>query len=402
MANSVIYLDHAATTEAAPAVCAVMVHALQLAYGNPSSRHPLGVAGRALMDTARGQVARATGAEREDVIFTSGGTEANNLGVVGAAFNPTFTALAGDEAHVLIGPTEHASVRACAAPLRAAGLRVETMRLNPQGHLDIDHVATRIGPNTRVVAQMLVNNEFGTRYDVTRLARAVAARGGPRTHLHIDAVQAFGKLPVDVTTLFESHRLSGSVGLSAHKVLGPKGSGALVLARGSVRPQPLLFGGGQETGARPGTENVPAIAGFGVAAEMVSTDLDQRFAKLVAVRRAFESALAERAPELHVLVPYVDALSNSPHVLSLQVPGAPSEVWLHHLEERGVFVSAGSACQAQSKEISPALLALGLDHESARRVLRVSFATSTTVDDCNTAVDQLAALVPLLATLAAP
>ena len=231
MANSVIYLDHAATTEAAPAVCAVMVHALQLAYGNPSSRHPLGVAGRALMDTARGQVARATGAEREDVIFTSGGTEANNLGVVGVAFNPTFTALAGDEAHVLIGPTEHASVRACAAPLRAAGLRVETMRLNPQGHLDIDHVATRIGPNTRVVAQMLVNNEFGTRYDVTRLARAVAARGGPRTHLHIDAVQAFGKLPVDVTTLFESHRLSGSVGLSAHKVLGPKGSGALVLAR---------------------------------------------------------------------------------------------------------------------------------------------------------------------------
>lgn len=399
-----IYLDHAATTQAAPAVCAAMQHALEAEYGNPSARHPLGSRAKALVDAARGRVAAATGAERGAVIFTSGGTEANNLGVVGSALSAAFdsTRATGGEADVLIGPTEHASVRACAEPLRAAGLNVELLRLTPEGALDVDHAATRIGPGTRVVAQMLVNNEFGTRYDVTRLARAIAARGGAHTHFHIDAVQAFGKLPVDVTALFESHGLSGSLGLSAHKVHGPKGIGALVLARDSVALRPLLFGGPQEARRRPGTENVPGVAGFGVAAELVTADIDQRYAHLVEVRRAFEAAVASDAPACRVLVPYEDARRSSPHVLSLLVPGAPAEVWLHHLEERGVFASAGSACQAQTKEISPALLALGLDADTARRVLRFSFSTSTTPAECRAAAQHLAALTSTLAQLTTP
>jgi len=401
MDASPIYLDHAATTRAVPPVCDAMQRALDAEYGNPSARHPLGARAKDLVEGARAALAAGTGADRKDVVFTSGGTEANNLGVLGIALSDAFanTRRTGDEADVLLGPTEHASVRACSAPLVAAGLVVESLRLTPDGALDVEHAASRIGPGTRVVAQMLVNNEFGTRYDVTRLARATRTRGGPQTHLHVDAVQAFGKLPLDVTALFESHNLSGSFGLSAHKVHGPKGAGALILARGSVAPRPLLFGGPQEDGRRPGTENVPAVVGFGAAAEMVTTELDQRFAKLVELRRVFEEAVAAKAPDCRVLVPYADPKSSSPHVLSLLVPGAPAEVWLHHLEERGVFASAGSACQAQTKMISPGLLALGLDAESARRVLRFSFATSTTAGECRRAAEHLGALAGTLAGL---
>lgn len=397
-----IYLDHAATTAAAPAVCVALQAALTEEYGNPSARHPLGSGARAVMDAARAKLAAATGAERADVVFTSGGTEANNLGVVGIALGAEGWPADEGGAHVLLGPTEHASVRACAAPLEAAGLTVESLRLAADGSLDVEHAATRIGPRTRVVAQMLVNNEFGARYDVTRLARAIAARGGARTHLHIDAVQAFGKLPLDVGAAFERHSLSGSFALSGHKVHGPKGAGALVLARGSRAPAALLFGGPQEGGRRPGTENVPGIAGFGVAAELVTGDLDGRYAQLVAVRQAFEAAVAERAPACRVLVPFRDPLSSTPHIVSLLVPGAPAEVWLHHLEERGVFASAGSACQAQAKSISPALLALGLDAETARRVLRFSFATTTTVAEVEAAAAHLGALSPRLAQLSTP
>ena len=166
--------------------------------------------------------------------------------------------------------------------------------------------------------------------------------------------------------------------------------------------RPLLFGGPQESRRRPGTENVAGASGFGVAAELVTADIDQRYAHFVEVRRAFEAAVEEHAPECRVLVPYADARRSSPHILSLLVPGAPAEVWLHHLEERGVFASAGSACQAQSKEISPALLALGLDADTARRVLRFSFSTSTTPAECRATATHLAALTSTLAHLTTP
>lgn len=398
MSDAPIYLDHAATTAVSAPVRDAMLEALGAEFGNPSSRHPLGSRARDLVDGARRALAGATSARPEDVTFTSGGTEANNLAVLGLARDGG-PPPQGGEAQVLVGPTEHPSVRASAAALTREGLHVETLRLDAAGQLDVAHAAERIGPGTRLVAQMLVNNEFGTLYDTRRLARAVKARGGRATHLHIDAVQAFGKLPVELPSLFEDPTLSGSLALSAHKIHGPKGAGALVFTRAARRPQPLVFGGGQEANLRPGTENVPGIVGFGVAASEATRDLAATRTALEAARRAFEAAVARELPSARVLVPYTDGVHSSPHVLSLEVPGAPAEVWLHHLEAEGVFASAGSACAAHDSELSPALLALGLDKPAARRVLRFSFDATTTEDECERAAAVLARVAPGLERL---
>jgi cysteine desulfurase len=373
--------------------------ALEAEFGNPSSRHPLGSRARELVERARDEVAAAVGARREDVTFTSGGTEANNLAVLGLARDGAGFPAPDGEAQVLVGPTEHPSVRAASEALRREGLVVETLRLDAAGRLDVSHAAERIGPATRLVAQMLVNNEFGTRYDTGRLTRAVAARGSARTHLHIDAVQALGKLPLDLAALFGPAGVPGSLSLSAHKIHGPKGVGALVFTSGTRRPLPLVFGGGQEGDLRPGTENVPGIVGFGTAAREATTNPTGTLAALEAARRSFEDAVARHVPSARVLVPYTDGKHSSPHVLSLELPGAPAEVWLHHLETLNVFASAGSACAAHDSALSPALLALGLDHETARRVLRFSFDPATSPDDCERAAEALATLVPSLASL---
>ncbi|MBC8451184.1 MAG: cysteine desulfurase [Planctomycetes bacterium] len=404
MSSPPIYLDHAATTQVSPAVRAAMLSALEAEYGTPSPRPPLGSRARQLVEVARQQVARSVGAARADVVFTSGGTEANNLAVLGLVRSAKGCPTPTGDAQVLVGPTEPPSVRAASEALAREGFVVERLRLGAGGELDVAAAAERIGPGTRLVAQMAVNNEFGTRYDLARLARAVAARGGPSTHLHVDAVQALGKHALDVTALFEAPGISGSLALSAHKIHGPKGVGALVFARGARRPAPLVFGGGQEGDLRPGTENVPGIVGFGRAAEEATRDIPRAFEALEAVRSAFESAVAAQLPAARVLVPYVPAdgsgdSHNSPHILSLQVPGAPAEVWLHHLETLDVFASAGSACQAHSKDLSPALLALGLDDEAARHVLRFSFSAETTRVECEQAAEALARVAEQLAHL---
>ena len=397
--DQLVYLDHAATTRVSAPVRAAMAAALDADFGNPSSRHPLGHAAAEALAEARRTIGRALGAPAEGVIFTSGGTEANNLALFGLAPERP-----GGAVDVLVGPTEHPSVRVPAEDLAARGLAVERLPLAADGALDLPAAAERLAPSTALVAQMLVNNEFGTRYDVPRLARAIAARGGTGTHLHVDAIQALGKLPLDLGTLFGDR--PGSVAISGHKVHGPKGVGALVLSdaclHGGRRPRPMVRGGGQQGDLRPGTENVPGILGLARAVELAVDELDAARAATLAAREAFEAALAGGALAglgARVLVPWHDADHQAPHVLSVLVPGAPAEVWLHHLEERGVFASAGSACQAKKSELSPALLALGLDADQARHVLRFSFDAATTVDEARAAVATLDGLADTLAHL---
>ncbi|MDF1798171.1 MAG: aminotransferase class V-fold PLP-dependent enzyme [Planctomycetota bacterium] len=397
---TILYLDHAATTRVSDPVRAAMAAALDADFGNPSSRHPLGAAAGEALEAARRTVARAVGADAAGVVFTSGGTEANNL----ALFGLTPKAASGRGADVLVGPTEHPSVRVPAEDLAGIGLDVRTLALDASGGLDLVAAADAIDTSTALVAQMLVNNEFGTHYDVARLARAVRARGGEATHLHVDAVQALGKLPLDMGSLFDG--LCGSLALSGHKVHGPKGVGALVLSRAALAkgrlPRPMIRGGGQQSDLRPGTENVPGILGFARAVELAAEGVAGARAATLAARIAFEEALAASplaALGARVLVPWSDDGRQAPHVLSLLVPGAPSEVWLHHLEERSVYASAGSACQAKKKDLSPALLALGLHADEARRVLRFSFSAETTPAECRAAIDALAAVAQSLAHL---
>jgi cysteine desulfurase len=373
-----LYLDNAATTPLAPEARAAMEPFLGERFGNPSSRHALGVDAARALEEARRQVARLTGAQPEGVVFTSGGTEANNLAVLGLA-----RARAKHGRHVLIGPTEHPCVRDAARALVEEGFELESLRLDGAGGLDLEHARACLRPDTVLMAQMLVNNEFGTLYPLARLARLVRAQT-PNACLHVDAVQAVGKVDVALEEL-GAHSLA----LSAHKFHGPKGAGALVLARG-VRPRPLVFGGEQEQGLRSGTENVAGIVGLGRAAALVEQRLTPARAHFAALRAEFRAGLA-RLGGAELLAPggsegVVDA------ICSLLLPGAPAEAWQHHLEARGVYTSVGSACQAKKGGLSPALLALGLDEQRARRVLRVSFARETSLTDVRAGLDALCAV----------
>jgi len=357
-----IYLDNAATTGVAPAVRDQMLPFLEAQFGNPSSRHPLGVRAREAVDLARRQVARATGAAPERVIFTSGGTEANNLAVLGLARARTKLGK-----HVLVGPTEHPSVAEAGLALTREGFEVERLRLDDAGELNLEHLASILRDDTVLVAQMLINNEFGTRYDIARLGRILRAHA-PAALLHVDAVQSLGKLSLSIGEL-GAHSLS----ISAHKVHGPKGSGALVLAA-EPWPEPLVYGGGQERNVRGGTENVAGIAGLGLAAQMADEHVNTGAFRGGHLREFLRERVGS-VPSARLLDPGAE---RSPAVCALLLPGAPAEVWMHHLEAHGIYTSVGSACQANKRGIPPALLALGLGEHEAKRVLRVSFCHAST------------------------
>ena len=366
-----IYLDNAATTPLDPTVLEAMMPLLTDTFANPSARHPAGAAARLAIDAARDRVARALCARPGHVTFTSGGTEANNLAVLGLA--RARAAEPGVARHVVVGPPEHPSVRRAALALRAEGFEVEVGRLDGDGALDLDHYVGLLRPETALVAQMLANNETGSVYPVEALARRVRAES-PRAALFVDAVQAFGKLECAPTELGVD-----CVSISAHKVHGPKGAGALIGAC-ELDPAPLLHGGGQEHGLRAGTENVAGIVGLGVAAELAEERREPVHAKLRALRRLLLDALAS-VDELAVLEPGASVAEPLPSVATVLIPGVPAEVLMHHLERRGVYVSAGSACSASSKTASPGLMALGLDAEQAARVLRFSFGRTTTPEE---------------------
>lgn len=375
-----LYLDHAATTPLAPEVREAMAPFLAEAFGNPSSRHRLGVrAGRAL-EEARERVARAVGAQPEDVLFTSGGTEANNLAVLGLARASRRGRPAAG--HVLIGATEHPCVHDPARALEDEGFTVETIALDRHAQPDEDDLARKLRPETVLVSCMVVNNEFGSLYPVARLARLVKARA-PRALFHTDAVQALGKVELSLPELGVD-----ALAVSAHKIHGPKGTGALALAPG-VRPRPLVFGGGQEGALRSGTENVAGIVGFGLAAELAERRRTERVRHMRLLCDELERGLAA-LPGARFLIQ--DPARLSPAIRAVLLPGPPAAVWMHHLEERGIMTSVGSACHAKHGQPSPALGALGLDEARARQVLRLSFAQATTLDEVRRAVTVLVEL----------
>ncbi len=372
----ILYLDNAATTPIAAEVREAMLPFLDTEFGNPSTRYPLGVRAARAIDSARSSLARIVDVRSEQVTFCAGGTEANNLGVIGQA-----RARAGRGKHILVGPTEHPCVRASALSLVREGFEVEFAKLDEGGHLDLDDYVRRMRADTVLVAQMLVNNEFGSIYPVRKLA-ALVRQHAPQAALHVDAVQAAGKLELDFPDLG-----ADSIAISAHKLHGPKGAGALICDL-SAPVEPILFGGGQESGRRSGTENVAGLVGFGAALELADANLTSTWKHLVQLREAFNSGL-ESTPNCSL----IEAGTKDgilPSIATILIEGIPAEVVLHHLEARGVMVSAGSACQTQKSDISPALFALGFTAEQARSVLRFSFSGSTSLDDVNAAVAHLA------------
>lgn len=357
----IAYLDNSATTRVCPQAAEKALQMMTACYGNPSSLHSLGAAAEQELNAARQKVARLLGCRPQEVIFTSGGTESNNLAVLGAA-----QAKIRAGRHIVTTAVEHASVAAACSELERQGWEVTRLVPDPGAALTAQQVAAACRPDTVLVSVMMVNNETGARFPVDRIVPAVR-RAAPGALIHCDAVQAAGKLPLNAARLGLD-----LMTVSAHKIHGPKGSGALYIRKGA-RILPRSFGGGQENGLRPGTEALPLHAAFGAAAEALPPFAEQE-ALYGSLRRRLTDGLAGR--EGFVLNSPPDGV---PYILNLSVLGVRSETLLHFLAERGVFVSSGSACSKGKK--SPVLTALGFSGERIDSALRVSFTHTTTPDE---------------------
>lgn len=377
-----VYLDHNATTPLDERVLEEMLPWMRGRYGNPSSIHSMGREARGALDTAREQVAQLVGAHPSQVIFTSGGTEANNNALKGVAFRSTAGRMA-------IGAIEHASVRAPANSLERFDWQIDNVAVDVNGLYSVDTLTRALHKDTRLVSLMWGNNETGTIQPVKMLAEYCRDRG---IIFHTDAVQGAGKLELDFPDS-SAHLMS----ISAHKLYGPKGVGALIWDK-AVDMEPLLHGGGQEKGLRGGTENLAAIVGFGKAAELATVELDQRRRHLMDKRTLIESRLAEALPEAVIFAREAERL---PNTIFMAVPGIEGQTLIMTLDQQGIAVSSGSACGSEQTEPSQVLKAMGVASELALGAIRISLGKDNTEQDIETFIRTLVSQVKQLQHLAA-
>lgn len=368
------YLDHAATTPLLPEVRRVMLEALDV-YGNPSSVHGFGRDARRIVEQARDQVAGAIGASPQEIVFTAGGTEADNLALKGAAHK-----LAGSGRHVVTTTFEHHAVLDAADWLSAAGFEVTFVPTPASGLITPEAIAGALRPETILVSVMAVNNEVGTVQPLAAIAAAVKS-DNPRALVHCDAVQALGNIPVDVKEWGVD-----LASFSAHKLGGPKGTGALYV-RSGVPLEPVLHGGGQERGLRSGTHNVAGIAGFGVAAETASREVGDKTKRLLPLRARLLDGITAAVPGARL---NGDLDSRVPGNVNLAFPGAEGETVLLMLDQAGIACSAGSACQSGAIDPSHVLIAMGLSKELAGASVRFTLGRSSSEED----VDAVLAVLP--------
>lgn len=380
------YLDNSATTQPRPEAIAAVTEAMQDHYGNPSSLHDKGVEAERRLTRARGQVAQLIRAPAESIVFTSGGTEANNLALLGTA-----RTLQSRGRHIITTQIEHPSVLAVADRLAAEGFQITRLPVDRAGRIAPAAVAAALRPDTILVSVMHVNNEVGSVQPVAEIGRLVQKQG---IRLHVDAVQSAGRLPVDVGALG-----CDLLTISAHKLHGPKGVGALFVRRG-VRLDPLLLGGGQEGGLRSGTENVPGIVGFGVAAALARQELAAGMRHMTGLRQRL--LLQLEAGLGGVMINGPEPKDAAPHVLNISFAGLnKGEVLVHALADQGVYVSTGSACHSRTQKASHVLVALGLPPEQIAGAIRLSLSPLSTAAEVETCVRALAAVVPELRALRA-
>lgn len=371
-----IYLDHAATTPVRREVVDAMAPFYGPRFGNPSSTHRWGREARAALDEARERLARCLGAQSDEVCFTSGGTEGDNLAVLGA-----WRARRATGKRVVVSTQiEHKAVLAAVHHATHEGAEERLVRVTNDGVVDLDAFDAALGSDVAVCSVMWVNNEIGTIQPIAELAARAKARD---VVFHTDGVQAFGKVPVDASqTAFDLLTLSG------HKIGAPKGIGAIFIRRGT-QVEPLFYGGSQDRGRRPGTENVAAAVGLARAAELAMQERDVEVPRLRALRDMLETALLQRIPDAVV---HGATAPRVAHILNLSVPGTDSESLLMALDLAGVACSSGSACQSGTVDPSHVLSALGVPRELAVAAVRMSLGLLTT-PEC---VDRVAQLFPAL------
>ncbi|HET9603537.1 MAG TPA: cysteine desulfurase family protein [Gemmatimonadales bacterium] len=381
-----IYLDYAATTPVRPEVLEAMLPYLgHETFGNPSSGHRFGRAARAGLEQARRDVAACVDAEPNQVIFTSGGTEADNLAVVGSALAARDR---GDPMCVCVSAIEHKAILAAAHHVAHLGGTEVILPVGADGVLEQDALARALRDRPAVVSVMWVNNETGVVQPIADIAARCCEAG---VRVHSDAVQAFGKIPVslkDADCTF--------ITISGHKIGAPKGIGAFIV-RDRKGVEAIIHGGGQQFGIRPGTENVAGAVALGTAAKLAMAELGTERARLTGLRDSLLARLRAAVPDL--MVP-AEHGPRAAHILSVCVPGADSEALLMHLDLAGVAVSGGSACSTGAIEPSHVLVALGVPRELALGAIRFSFGHDTTQEDIDRAADVFPAVVAKVRKLA--
>lgn len=376
-----VYLDNSATTRCFDDVAAFMAQIMCRDYGNPSSLHMKGVQAESYLRYAKETIAKTLKINEKEILFTSGGTEADNIALIG-------TAMANHRRgrHMITTRMEHPAILQTMAYLERQGFEVTYLPVDRLGRISLQDLERAIRRDTILVSIMHVNNEIGS---VQPLAEAgeLIRRSNPQTLFHVDAVQGFGK--------FRIHPAKMNIDLlsvSAHKIHGPKGVGFLYIRSGS-RVNPIIYGGGQQKGMRSGTENVPGIAGLARAAELVYADLDRDVDRMYGLREMLIDGVSRIED---VRVNGCPGREGAPHIVSLSVRGVRSEVLLHALEEREIYVSAGSACSSNKPQISDTLKAIGVERDLLGSTIRFSFSVFTTEEEIKYTIQALEEMVPML------
>ncbi len=377
-----IYLDNSATTQVAPAVREEMLASLGEEFGNPSSLHRKGSHAEEIVKLARRRIAETLKVNEKTIFFTSGGTESNNLALIGTA---RAVKRRGD--HIIISSIEHPSVDATAAYLEDNGFSVTRLPVTQEGLVEPASLSAALTDRTVLVSVMMVNNEVGSRQPVEALSK-ITKQYNENIIFHVDAVQGYGKFRI-----YPQRMGIDLLSVSGHKIHGPKGIGFLYVGE-KVRLQPLLHGGEQQMGLRSGTENVPGIVGIGKAAELVYTDAEQSWDRMYSLKERLQEGLG--ALENVTVNGPRSREQSAPHIVSATFHGVRSEVLLHALEDKGIYVSAGSACSSHHKGVSPTLAGIGLGKEAAGSTLRFSLCEWTTEEEIDRTVQIVSELLPVL------
>lgn len=371
------YFDNAATTAVFPEVKDLMVKIMEEDYGNPSSLHMKGVEAERYIKEAASRISKELKCLEKELTFTSGGTESNNLAIIGAAM-----AKRRQGKHIICSEIEHASVSAPMEFLEKEGYEVTYVGVDEHGRLKLDELKSALREDTILVSTMFVNNEIGVIEPIEEISKVIKDYN-ENIVFHVDGVQAFGKMR------FSPKKLGVDLmSFSGHKIHGPKGSGALYI-KDKLLMRPIIYGGGQQNAMRSGTENVPAIAGMGLATELMYKDNEKKMDYIRALKKIF----IERVTAFENVY---DNSGDAPHVMSISFVGVRSEVMLHALEDKGIYVSAGSACSSNKPHVSNVLKAIKLPQDRLESTLRFSFCEDNTMEQVDYAVETISELLPML------
>ncbi len=375
------YLDNSATTKVFDEVKDIMVETMLKDYGNPSSMHLRGVEAEKYVKEARENIAKTLKVDEKEIVFTSGGTESNNMAIIG-------TALANRRAgnHIITTEVEHASVHNTMEFLAEQGFRITYLNVNESGVINIKDLEDAICDDTILISVMYVNNEIGSVMPISEIAEVIKAKK-PDVVFHVDAIQAYGKYHI-----YPRRMGIDLLSVSGHKIHGPKGSGFLYI-RDKLKIKPIIYGGGQQKGMRSGTENVPGIAGIGVAAKKIYENFDENIDRLYELK---DYLIDELSKIENVRIHSKKGRDFAPQIVNASFVGVRSEVLLHSLEDRKIYVSAGSACSTNKHTVSATLKGIGLDFDEIESAIRFSFCIFTTKEEIDYTVSVINELLPRL------